>query len=111
MNTIKKFQTVALITTGAAIGYYFLNEQQHSNKSLATAENETRRQGHTLKGDLVDRDKQVITDRLTSQSNILDSAKRLARTEFSLRSPIKLVMLTMIRRYPVRFGLSAIGAD
>jgi hypothetical protein len=64
VKAIRKFQTVALVTTAGAVGYYFLHEgkttnfQSDSSESSTGRQLESKKQGHTLTGELVDKDKQ-----------------------------------------------------
>lgn len=67
VKAIRKFQTVALVTTAGAVGYYFLHEGETTNfqsdsTDLKTGgQVESKKQGHTLTGELVDKDKQVAS--------------------------------------------------
>jgi hypothetical protein len=66
VKAIKKFQTVALVTTAGAVGYYFLHEGETSNfrgdstEASSAREQEGKKQGHTLTGETIDKDKQVL---------------------------------------------------
>jgi hypothetical protein len=70
VRTIRKFQTVALVTTAGAVGYFYLHDGGTKNfegDSVEAATNgqwKSGKQGHTLTGELVDKDKQVVLPRL-----------------------------------------------
>jgi len=65
VKAIRKFQSVALVATAGAVGYYFLHEGETSNFQGDSTEDSTqgqwksKKQGHTLTGELIDKDKQV----------------------------------------------------
>ena len=60
MKAVKRFQSVALVTTAGLVTYYLLHEPETGSQSLQTeGEQGQRKQGHTLTGEVIDRDKQV----------------------------------------------------
>lgn len=63
---ITKFQNIALITTAGAVGYWYyqdpksnLGKQSFSSDAGVEKSGKEGGQGHTLTGDVVDKDKQV----------------------------------------------------
>ena len=64
VGAITKFQNVALITTAGAIGYWYYQdlgkvEVQEEDPQTSVAAPSGSQKGHTLTGDVIDKDKQV----------------------------------------------------
>ena len=68
VNAITKFQNVALITTAGAVAFWYVQNDPEKHSSLENSSHSSdaqedsilaSRKGHTLTGEVVDRDKQV----------------------------------------------------
>lgn len=65
IDVITKFQNVALIATGGAVAYWYIQNDHGQHSTLESSADDQRedrpasKTGHTLTGQVVDKDKQV----------------------------------------------------